>query len=147
MELNSALNRIPGMGPPQPSIFSYWREWPLWRLLGVLAMFGAIARWQFGVALDHFRQLPLGLLTLLEISLLLSLFSGFLGCLVLNVYLLWPMTVLTKGNLWFFEAGQWIARRVVGQARPQLCWALAYATELALFYGLFFAARLTWQRL
>src|SRR5579885_789942 len=98
---NTPMQINPATGPQATP----WRHWPLWRLLGVIAVFAAIARFQFGVRAHDLRQLPLGLLTLLELSLILSVLSGLLGTLVLGVALLWPLQLFVRANNLFFDGG------------------------------------------
>src|SRR5579885_1423929 len=104
-----------------------WRSWPVWRLLGVIALFAAIARCQFGHHLAELRQLPLGIVTVIEISLLLSLGSGLLGSAFVALFLCWPILAITRANNLFFDLGEWLARKLVSVARPRLLGAMAYA--------------------
>ena len=124
-----------------------WREWPLWRLLGVIAVFAAIGRFQFGFRLADLRQVPLGVMTVIEVSLVLALVSGMLGAAFVSVFLSWPILLVTGANNRFFDLGEAASARLIRASRPRLRWMLAYAIELAIFLAVFYGGRYCLLRL
>lgn len=121
-----------------------WRSetsfWPLARLLVVLAVFGAIARFQFGVMLGQgVRNLPIATGEVLAAAFFVSLIARPLGQWLVWFALL-PVWFFVFGNDWFYRAALWPLRNLSSK-HPRVIAAVAFAGELALFLAAFYGAR------